>query len=255
MRKTTVGVLATLALLLVSATAGAQDAWSTRNEFGFVAARGNSSAATANAKIEVIREISKWKYTLATSGLYGRSTGTTTAQHVDGRIQTDHALSDRAFWFGAVRYEDDRFSGFDYQTTATTGLGRKFLDSDTAKLSIQIGAGYRALRPELIVRDPVTGDVTARMLGERDNDAVVNGALTFSYAFNDHTKVLDSLLTESGQANTLTRNDLSLEVKMIKTLAVSLGVSLRHNSAPQPGLKGSDTLTTVNLVYLKSNTP
>ena len=255
MRKSTIGVLATPALLLVSTAAHSQDAWSTRNEIGFVAAHGNSDAETANAKIEVVREINKWKYTLATTGLYGKSAGTTTAQHVDGRFQTDHAFSERAFWFGAVRYEDDRFSGFDYQTTVTTGLGRKFLDSDTAKLSIQVGTGYRALRPELIVRDPVTGAVTARVLGERDNDVVVNGALSYSYAINDHTKVLDSLLTESGRANTLTRNDLSLEVKMIRTLAVSLGVSVRRNSAPQPGLKTTDTLTTVNLVYLKSNEP
>jgi putative salt-induced outer membrane protein YdiY len=91
------------------------------------------------------------------------------------------------------------------------------------------------------------------VLGERDKDLVVNGALTLSYAINDHTKVIDALLTESGQANTLTRNDLSLEVKMIRTLAVSIGLSLRHNSAPQPGLTTTETLTTVNLVYLKSN--
>ena len=56
------------------------------------------------------------------------------------------------------------------------------------------------------------------------------------YAFNDQTKVLNALLTEIGEANTLTRNDLALEVKMVKSLALSLGVSLRHNSQPQHGL-------------------
>jgi putative salt-induced outer membrane protein len=247
--------LATTALLLAIGNARAQDSWSTRNEVGFVAARGNSSAETANAKIEIIREINKWKYTLATSGLYGRSAGITTAQHVDGRFQTDHAFSERSFWFGALRYEDDRFSGFDYQTTATTGVGRKFIDTDATKLSIQIGAGLRALRPELLVRDPLTNEVLARVLGDRTQDGVVNGALSFSHAFNDHTRVLNSLLTEAGQANTLTRNDLSLEVKMIKTFAVSIGLSVRHNSEPAPGLKRTDTLTTVNLVYLKANQP
>ena len=255
MSKSTVATLATVALLLGSGMARAQDSWSTRDEIGFVAARGNSDAETANAKIEVVREINKWKYTLASSGLYGRSSGITSAQHVDGRLQTDYAFSERSFWFGAVRYEDDRFSGFDYQTTVTTGLGRKFVDTDTTKLSIQLGAGLRALRPELLVRDPITNQVTARVLGERTHDGVANGALAFSHAFNDHTRVLDSLLTEAGQANTLTRNDLSLEVKMIKTFAVSLGYSIRHNSEPAPGLKRTDTLTTLNLVYSNSNQP
>jgi putative salt-induced outer membrane protein len=255
MSKSTFGVGMLAASLFASGTVHAQNSWSTRAETGFVAAHGNSSTETANAKIEMIREINKWKYTLGTTGLYGRSAGITTAQHVDGRLQTDYAFSDRSFWFGGVRYEDDRFSGFDYQTTVTTGAGRKFIDTDATKLSIQIGAGFRGLRPEALVKDPVTGEVVARVLGERTHDGVVNGALTFSHAFNDHTKLLDSLLTEAGQANTLTRNDLSLEVKMVKSFAVSLGYSIRHNTEPAAGLKRTDTLTTVNLVYLNSNQP
>jgi putative salt-induced outer membrane protein len=245
------------ALLLSSGMVHAQDAWSTRAEAGFVAAHSNSSTETANTKMEIIREINRWKYTLGTSGLYGRSSGITTAQHFDGRLQTDKSFGEqqRNFWFGAVRYEDDRFSGFDYQTTVTTGLGRKFIDAEATKLAIQVGGGYRALRPESLVKDPITGEVVARVLGERSHDGVVNGALSFSHAFNDHTKLVDSLLTEAGQANTLTRNDLSLEVKMVKTFAVSLGYSIRHNTEPAAGLKRTDTLTTVNLVYLNSNQP
>jgi len=233
MRKSIVATVITLAVL-ISAGARAQDSWSTRSELGFVASRGNTSAETGNAKIQVIREVKRWKYTLETSGLYGKSQGVATAQHFDGRLQVDKAFGgdERWFWFGSGRYEDDRFSGFDYQSTVTTGLGRKFIDTDSTKLSVQVGGGYRALRPEVIVRDDATGLVVARMLGERDRDLVVNGSLTFSYAFNPQTKVLESLLTESGEANTLTRNDLALEVKMIKSLALSLGVSVRHNSVP-----------------------
>jgi putative salt-induced outer membrane protein len=238
-----------------SAAARAQDSWSTRSELGFVASRGNTSAETGNAKIQVIREVKRWKYTLETTGLYGKSQGIATAQHVDGRLQVEKSFGkdQRWFWFGSGRYEDDRFSGFDYQSTLTTGLGRKFIDTDTTKLTVQVGGGYRALRPEVIVRDDTTGLIVARILGERDKDFVVNGSLTFSYAFNPQTRVLESLLTESGEANTLTRNDLALEVKMIKSLALSLGVSVRHNSVPQAGLKRTDTLTTVNLVYIKSS--
>jgi putative salt-induced outer membrane protein len=253
MRKSIVGVVMTLGIF-VTKGAIAQDAWSTRSELGFVAARGNTSAETGNAKVEIVREINKWKYTLGTTGLYGKSQEITTAQHVDGRFQADKAFAERMFWFGALRYEDDRFSGFDYQTTATTGLGRKFIDTDATKLTIQVGVGFRALRPETTVRDD-TGLIVARIPGERDQDAVANGALTFSHAINDHMKVIESLLVESGEANTLTRNDLSLEVKMIRTLALSLGVSVRHNSVPRNALKRTDTLTTVNLVYLKSSGP
>jgi putative salt-induced outer membrane protein len=256
MRKSIVATVITLGVL-ASPGAHAQNSWSTRSELGFVASRGNTSTETANAKIQVIREVKRWKYTLETTGLYGKSQGIATAQHVDARLQVAKSFGkdERWFWFGAGRYEDDRFSGFDYQTTVTTGLGRKFIDTDTTKLTAQVGGGYRALRPELIVRDDITGLIVARVLGERDSDLVVNGSLTFSYAFNPQTRFLESLLTESGEANTLTRNDLALEVKMIKSLALSLGVSVRHNSEPLPGLKRTETLTTVNLVYLKTSGP
>jgi len=46
---------ATLALLFASGIVHAQDTWSTRAEMGFVAARGNSSTETANAKVEIAR--------------------------------------------------------------------------------------------------------------------------------------------------------------------------------------------------------
>ena len=194
MRKSIVATVITLAALL-SVRAHAQDSWSTRSELGFVASRGNTSTETGNAKIQVIREVKRWKYTLETSGLYGKSQGTATAQHVDGRLQAEKSFGkdERWFWFGSSRYEDDRFSGFDYQSTVTTGLGRKFIDSETTKLTAQVGGGYRALRPELIVRDDTTGLIVARILGERDKDFVVNGSLTFSYAFNPQTRVLDQV--------------------------------------------------------------
>src|SRR5690242_12711436 len=61
MSKSTFRVGMTAASLFTSAMVHAQDSWSTRAEAGFVAAHGNSSTETANAKIEIIREINKWK--------------------------------------------------------------------------------------------------------------------------------------------------------------------------------------------------
>jgi putative salt-induced outer membrane protein len=232
----------------------AQAAWSSRSEAGFVAARGNTSTETANLKFEIVREQNKWKNTFDASGLYGKTSTTQSAQRWEARDQVDHLFSGRSFWFGAVRYEDDRFNGFDYQTTVSTGLGRKFIDSDKTKLSAQIGFGYRQLRPEELLLDE-TGDVVQRVVGPRDSDLVGNGAFTFEHSFNEATKVLDSLLLESGETNTLTKNDLALQVKMTRVLAISLGLSVRYNSLPQDGLKKTDTLSTVNLVYISKPGP
>jgi putative salt-induced outer membrane protein len=243
-----------LLLPLIAPPLAAEVEWSTRSEIGFVAARGNTSTETANAKLELARETDRWKNTFATSGLYGKNSGVASAQRWDARYQLDHALSDRSFWFGSGRYEDDRYSGFDYQAIISTGFGRRMIDTNQTKLSMQIGAGFRMLRPEDLVRDD-NNEVIQRIPGERDQDVVGNGSLTFEHNFNDATKVRNTLLVESGRANTLGRNDIALEVKMTEVLALSVALSVRHNTAPQDGLKRTDTLTTINLVYLKNTSP
>jgi putative salt-induced outer membrane protein len=50
----------------------------------------------------------------------GRGPG---AQRWEVHEQSDYSFSARHFWFGAARYEDDRFSGFDYEATAP-GFGK-----------------------------------------------------------------------------------------------------------------------------------
>lgn len=240
------GVIAVLVLLCP--TAEAQPDWRSKAQVGFVMARGNSETETANARLELVREAGNWKNTFGTSMLYGRSSDIENAGRWDAGWQTEHKVSDRFFWFGSLRYEDDRYSGFDYQAVASSGIGRDFIKSDTTILSAQLGAGYRRLRPEELLRNEL-GEVVDRIPGEEDSDVVGNAAVRFEYAFNDATRVLNTLIVETGSSNTLSRNELALQVQMNKTLALSLGFNVRNNSKPPENLKGTDTLTTVNLVY------
>ena len=69
------------------------------------------------------------------------------------------------------------------------------------------------------------------------------------YAFNDSTKLTDVIQVESGSDNTLLQNDLGLEVKMSKALAITVGYEVKHNSSPPAGLVKTDSLVTFNLAY------
>lgn len=70
------------------------------------------------------------------------------------------------FVFGALRYEQDHFSGFDCQGSATAGLGYRLIDTEKTKLSGTLGAGFRRLRPEQLVKD-AAGNVIQRIKGEK----------------------------------------------------------------------------------------
>ena len=59
----------------------------------------------------------------------------------------DYKITDRLSWFVGLRGEQDRFSGFAYQATVSTGATYKFIDNPTTKFDASLGAGYRRLQP------------------------------------------------------------------------------------------------------------
>ena len=238
--------LAAASFTLVAAVAQAN--WSSKSQLGFVMARGNSETETANARFELVHEVERWKNSFRTGALYGETSKRESAERWDASWQIDHKFSERTFIFGALRHEDDRFSGFDYQSSVSTGIGRSFIDTEQTKLSAQLGIGARRLRPEVLVRDE-QGFVIDRIPGEHETDAAGNARVQFEHALTDTAKILNLLQVESGRNNTLTQNELALQVQMNKTLALSLGFNVRNNSKPPGEQKGTDTLTTVNLVY------
>lgn len=230
------------------ATPIAQAQWTGKGEIGALVSRGNSDATSANVKLDVAHERARWKNSLFVGGLYGRNSTFTTAQRIEGRGQTEHEVGDHAFWFLALRGEQDRFSGFQYQATASAGLGYKFIDNNSTKLTGSLGAGYRRLRPEELIRS-AAGEVLNRIPGDPVGDAVASAGIDYSHQLTQTTRLLDKLLVESGVNNTTVQNDFALQVNMTQRIALSVGYGVRYNADPPQGAKSTDQLTTINLVY------
>jgi putative salt-induced outer membrane protein len=240
------------AMLIAGSLARADDippGWSGKGQLGYVMSRGNSDTDAANAKIEVNLLRNDWKHNLLLDGLYGRSAGIASAERWDARLQSNYTFTPRWFAFGALSYENDRFSGFQYQATGSGGLGLKLFDSERTRLSLQAGVGYRSLRPEIVTKDPETGAVIGRTPLGTDTEVVATTGLDLMHQFNASTKVTDKLSSESGSTNTSVRNDLALEVKMSKKLSLAAGFSVLENTNPPIGVKQTDTITTLNVVY------
>jgi putative salt-induced outer membrane protein len=221
-------------------------------QVGLVLARGNANTQTANAQFELVHETTAVKDDFEIEGLYGSSSGIVTAERWATRFQRNWNITTHTFWFGNFHYEDDAFSGFAYQGSAATGIGYNFVDTDATKLSMQLGAGYRRLRPEQLVKD-ARGEVIERIPGTVTEDAVGNAQLDYRHSLSETTQVIESFVAIAGSTNTRLQNDLSLRVKMTTVLSLSVAYTVRYNSSPPPGLLRTDQQTTINLVYTHKN--
>lgn len=225
--------------------------WTGRGEAGVAFADSNSSTTTStvNAKFELANQLEQWKHAFGASGVYASSKDenglkATTANRWEGHQQSDFKFSERGFWFENLRHESDEIGSFEYQSTATTGLGYRLADLKYSKLSVQLGVGYKLFKKRVEAPDAT----------QRDHDVIGSGMLDYQQSLTDNTSLTEKLIVESGDTNTSAQNDLVLQVKMSDVMALALGFQVRYNS--DPGMRTAtvafeqyDRLATANLVY------
>jgi putative salt-induced outer membrane protein len=237
-----------VAALLMATAPAAQAQWTGKAELGVLLADGNTESKSANTKIDLTHQGSKWKNSFYLAALYGEDSEFANAERNEARYQADVRMTDKLSWFFGLRGEQDRFSGFAYQATASTGVTYQFIDSPTTKLDASVGAGYRRLQPQTLIQAD-SGEVLDRIKGEEDSEPVATLSSNYEHAFTESTKLTNKLLAESGADNTSVQNDIALAVNITDTFALAVGLGVRYNSDPPPLAESTDTLFTVNLVY------
>jgi putative salt-induced outer membrane protein len=225
-----------------------QDVWIGKGQIGFLNSHGNSDAESLNGNVDMLRYDGPWKNEVYVGGLYGKSSGIVSAERWETWGQSNYTISGDLFVFGGLRYEHDLFDGFEYQASLTGGLGYKLVNTDDTKLTVQVGAGYRRLRPEIIDKD-TDGEVISRTPLDASGNAIGTVGVDFSHAFSKTTVLTNKFLMEAGSDNTLLRDDLALTVKMSDKLALSVGYGIKDNTKPPAPLKKLDEVASVNLVF------
>jgi putative salt-induced outer membrane protein len=235
-------------VLLAALAPAAQAQWSGKAELGVLLSDGNTESKSANTKVDLAHQGARWKNNLHVAALYGENAEFANAERYEARYQADVRMTDKLSWFFGLRGEQDRFSGFAYQATASTGVTYKFIENADTKFDASIGAGYRRLQPQVLIQLD-SGEVIDRIKGEEDSEPVATLGSNYEHAFTESTKITNKFLAESGADNTAVQDDLSLAVSINETLALAVGIGVRYNSDPPPLAESTDTLFTVNLVY------
>jgi putative salt-induced outer membrane protein len=236
------------ALALLPMSAAQAQGWTGKVELGILLADGNTESKSANTKIDFTHEGVNWKNNIYAAALYGENAEFANAERYELSYQADYKITDKLSWFLGLRGEQDRFSGFAYQATASTGAKFQVIENNDTKFDVSVGAGYKRFQPQTLIQAD-SGEVLDRIRGEDDADPVAILASNYEHAFNANTKITNKFLTEAGQENTSVQNDLALQVTMFEAFALAVGIGVRYNSDPPPLAESTDTLFTVNLVY------
>jgi len=198
------GFLTAIGLILVSQGTFAAD-WNRQVELGAVFLSGNTEEDTIKFRGDFVRDSTGWKHHADIDYLRSNRDSELSAQKLYTSLKSDYKLAGDQFAFGRVSYEDDRFSGFDYQTDIGDSVSEGILRmsaafdwqvSDNAefeqKLSTEVGSDATISRSSTALKSQINGSLSMRLSFNVKHNSNPPGeseasdletAVTFAYTF------------------------------------------------------------------------
>lgn len=223
-----------VATLLASSLSFAGE-WKGEGDLGYNSVAGNSESEAMAVKLLISYVQNDWTHKAELSANTASTDDKTSAETYTFNFNSRYEINDDVYGFGNYRYQDDRFSAFEYQTSLTGGVGYHIVKTEETIFDAEVGAGLRSSE--------------RRGTEEKTDEAVAIAKLTFKQQLTDNTKLESYLLTESGEENTYVEAELALKVAMSEQLALKLAYLAKHNTDVNPGIEKTDRYTTVSLNY------
>ena len=208
--------------------------WKIEAELGLISTSGNTDTQTVNAKLAVEYEKGDWRHLFRTETLRSKDSGVETANRDLALYRARYQLYDYNYLFGLLRYESDIFAGYDERYTEVAGYGHQLYNLEVFKWDIEAGLG-------------------ASQTNNTDNTSIDEGIVRLAtdliWNFTETSSFGQEIFVESGNTNTSTEATSALKVKINSVLAMKLTYKIKNNSDVPPGIKHTDTQSSVTLVY------
>ena len=201
---------------------------------GYVGTTGNSETDTYNLEylMTIVQEM--WDHNFKFQALGANEDGIVKAERYYLENKSDFNLDDNHYLYGKFTYRDDRFSGFDYQSSASLGYGRDLINNDTWKLEAFGGVGYRQ---------------NNLSVGGTEGETIFTLGESVDWQISDNAALTHSLTAEIGETRTITTFEVGLETNIIGDITTKIAFQARNNSDVPAGAEKTDTQTSVSLVY------
>ncbi len=222
-------------ILMAEGNASDKKLWSGEVGVSFISNNGNTDSQNLGVKARAIRDGSVWRNTYKLESLNEETDDVRSAEKYFASAKFDRKLSEIDYLFGLIEHEDDRFSGYDYQTSITAGYGRKLLTSDAHKLEMEVGPGYR--------RSEIKGD------NDVEEEGTLRGALNYDWVITTASSFRQEVSVEAGEESTISKSLSRFKSQLSGSLALVIAYEAKHTSSVPVGTHKFDSTTFVSLDY------
>ena len=241
MKLTGAVTLVTLAALPIAAVAQDSD-WEGEAELGVLVTTGNTEETNLKGRLAFLQESEQWRNAAEARSAYTKADDDTTAERYRLEGETNYKFSEYQYWFLRGSFEDDRFSGYDFRSSTTTGYGHRVWEmGERTFLDLSAGAGYRYNRLDEPDEDgeQYEDEVIARFAGQLD------------FELSDNALFRQKLSTEIGleNNNTITESETSVQASVVGDLSLKLAYRVTHVSDPPPEAESTDTEASATILY------
>jgi putative salt-induced outer membrane protein len=220
---------------------------------GGLLATGNSRsmAATAAGTLRLRRQLNEYSANVAAN--YGRSAPTladdmeTSVSNIQGRLRYDRFLSEHWSLFVAQSARKDRFQGLELRLNFDPGLAFYFFDEDKHRLWVE--AGYDL---QYDIRENSALRASPTPLDKTETRHSVRGFLGYENNINEvlrFTTGVEYIQSVQQSKNWRLNWDTGLTSAISNNFSFATTFSLRYDNNPLTGVRKTDTVTALNLVY------
>lgn len=218
-------------------------------ELGILATSGNTTSTSFKGKVNLNQETESWKNEFLFDSLFkqdevedeetGKEETATSEQKYFASAQGNYKLdkeNSALFVYGS--YEDNRFSGYKYQSSIAVGYSDRLLETEKSFLDYSVGPGYAYAKTD----DEETEDST-----------IVRLAGKYEFQFSETAKFVQTLSTEAAtdtSSNTRSKSETAVSARLMESLTMKAAFVVNHNSHVEEDKKKADTETSITVVYL-----
>ncbi len=208
--------------------------WTTTAGLGYVNTSGNTNTETLIFKFDTAYEIEHWKHALHFDTLNASTDDVSTADRKLFTFQSNYKFRPRDYFYGLFNYEDDKFSGFEYQAKLGVGYGRKIIQAERHELDGEIGPGYRKFKPDNL---------------PSDDEALLRLAGFYKWKISNSSDFNQDLIGDFGEDQTEWRSVTGLRTSINKSFSLRLTYTVRYLDVVPAGNDNYDRTTSLTLDY------